>query len=156
VSPATVHYRAATDDDVAALERIAGADAWQGAGPDARVRRYLAGEHHPQQALALRVVYVADAGEIIGYIAGHLTRRFGCDGELQWLALAPERRGSGVADALFHHLAAWFSAADVHRVCVDVQPGNARARRFYQRMGARELNPHWLQWDDIAVPPGDG
>ena len=38
---------------------------------------------HPQQALPPRVIYVATEGDtLIGYVAGHLTRRYACDGEL--------------------------------------------------------------------------
>ncbi len=47
-----------------------------------RMALYLAGQHHPQHALAPRVIYVAEQGDsLIGFIAGHRTRRFGCDGE---------------------------------------------------------------------------
>ena len=47
---------------------------------------YFDGLHHPQHALLPRVIYVACQDDaLIGYIAGHLTRRFACDGELEWL-----------------------------------------------------------------------
>jgi len=58
-----------------------------------RIGGYMRGELHPQQALAPRVVLVAEGGEdIVGFIAGHLTRRFGCDGELEWLDVVAECR----------------------------------------------------------------
>jgi ribosomal protein S18 acetylase RimI-like enzyme len=149
-------YRQAAADDVAELERIRVAGEWPGGAPDARTARYLAGEHHPQHALAPRVAYVAEeGGAIVGLIAGHLTTRFGCDGELQWIRVAPERRGSGIADRLLHHLAAWFAAAGARRVCVDVDPANARARRFYARHGARPMHPYWMVWDDITPAAGE-
>jgi GNAT superfamily N-acetyltransferase len=145
---------------VAALEAIRRHEGWQGSGPDARVGAYLACAHHPREALEPRLVLVAEAeGELVGYIAGHLTRRFGCDGELQWLAVAPDRRGGGVADALFARLAEWFAAQGVRRVCVDVVPENARARAFYRRHGARELRPSWMVWEDVGAvgtPSTDG
>lgn len=70
------------------------ASGWTDGAPEARMRLYLLGEHHPQKALASRVAYVAEAaGAIVGFIAGHLTARFGCEGELQWpVALTRVRR----------------------------------------------------------------
>ncbi|MEP6951840.1 MAG: GNAT family N-acetyltransferase, partial [Ginsengibacter sp.] len=45
-----------------------------------------------------RTIYIAsEAGAVAGFIAGHLTRRYGCDGELQWINVAPEHRRSGTA-----------------------------------------------------------
>ncbi|MGH7752666.1 MAG: GNAT family N-acetyltransferase [Gemmatimonadales bacterium] len=38
-----------------------------------------------------------DGDRPIGYVAGHLTRRFDCEGELQWIYVVPDRRRSGVA-----------------------------------------------------------
>jgi hypothetical protein len=37
------------------------------------------------------------------------------------------------------------------KVCVDVDPANTTARRFYTRHGAVPLNPHWLVWNDITL-----
>ena len=114
--------------------------------------RYLNREHHPQQALMPRVIYVAWEGDaLVGYIAGHLTRRYGCDGELQWIYVIPEYRGSGVASELLRLLAAWFMEQDASRVCVDHDPANTVARRFYMRQGALPLNEYWLVWSDIKV-----
>ena len=114
--------------------------------------RYLAGQHHPVEALGPRVAYVAEEGDgMVGYIAGHLTRRFGCDGELQWIVVDPERRGRGTADALLRRLAGWFVAEGARRVCVDVLPSNRRARRFYARHGARPVDDRWMEWADIGV-----
>ena len=84
-----------------------------------------------------------------GFIAGHLTRRFSCDGELEWIDVVRERRRSGIASELLRVLAAWFVEREALRVCVD--PGNAVARFFYARHGAEALNQHWLVWSDISV-----
>jgi hypothetical protein len=48
-------------------------------------------------------------------------------------------------------LAAWFIKQKALRICVDVQPSNISARRFYMRHGAEDLNPHWLVWKNIGV-----
>jgi len=47
-------------------------------------------------------------------------------------------------------MALWFMEQNAGRVCVNVAPANARARRFYQRHGAAALNEHWLVWDNIG------
>lgn len=144
--------REATADDVPAMARLR-ALTW---GTEEywlpRVAAYLAGESHPQQALPARVAFVAfDGGETVGLITGHRTHRYGCDGELEWIDVHPSRRGKGTASELLRVLAAWFVARDARRVCVDVDPGNAAARRFYARHGAVPLNPHWLVWEDIGA-----
>ena len=112
--------------------------------------RYLAGEHHPQQALLPRAMWMASDGRSpIGYVAGHLTRRFGCDGELQWIYVIPGNRRTQVASKLLRFLAEWFLERGARRICVDV--GDDEARPFYKRHGAVELNRHWMVWNDIAV-----
>ena len=104
--------------------------------------RYLAGDHHPQHALLPRAMWMAEEGESpIGYVAGHLTRRFGCAGELQWIYVVPEHRRTQVASQLLRLLAGWFLEHAARRVCVDV--GDEDARPFYRRHGA-------VVWNDIG------
>jgi ribosomal protein S18 acetylase RimI-like enzyme len=89
-------------------------------------------------------MYLAEDPErVMGYIGGHLTGRFGCDGELQYLCVSPESRRSGVAAGLL-------DAQGAARICVDEEPANARARAFYFSRGTTELDSHWLVWDDIG------
>lgn len=145
-----VHYREADQSDIPAMARIRAEGGWEGGAPEERMARYLAGEHHPQQALAPRVIHVAlDGDAMVGFVAGHLTRRLGCDGELQWIFVSPEVRGSGVAGELVRRLAAWFVERGAARICID--PGDVAARRFYRRLGAGDLNQHWMVWEDIGV-----
>lgn len=147
-----VEYRRAELGDV---PRLAGLPRPGEAGGDPRMGAYLAGAHHPQHALAERAMWMAEAGgHAVGYVAGHLTRRFGCDGELQWIYVVPAWRRTGVASALLAHLAAWFVARGARRVGVDV--GDDAARPFYRRHGAEDLNRHWMVWPDVgaAVAPG--
>jgi ribosomal protein S18 acetylase RimI-like enzyme len=144
-------YREATLDDVPAMARLREQSGWDGGAPEARMRLYLAGEHHPRHARAPRVAFLAEAeGAVVGYIAGHLTTRFGCDGELQWLLVSPAHRGGPAATELLRRLAAWFARHDSPHVCVNVEPDNERARGFYRRQGARELATHWMVWPDIT------
>ncbi len=147
-----VQYRQAGKSDVPAMARIRALswgteDYWR-----TRIAAYMDCELHPQHALMHRVNYVALEGDsVVGLIAGHLTTRHGCDGELEWIDVIPEQRGSGVASGLFRRLAAWFAEQKASKICVDVDPANTIARRFYTCHGATELNPHWLVWNDISV-----
>ena len=143
----SIRYRSATPADV---PRLVGLPRAGEAGGDARMLAYLTGQHHPQQALPPRGLWLAEVdGSPIGYVAGHLTRRYGCDGELQWIYVTSGHRRMRVASTLLELLAAWFVEHGAHRVCVDV--GDDDARPFYRRHGAVELNRHWMVWNDIAT-----
>ena len=142
-----VTYRRALLQDV---PRLVGLPRAGEAGGDPRMGKYLAGEHHPQHALPARAMWLAEAGSApVGYAAGHLSRRFGCEGELQWIYVVPDLRRHGVASRLLALLAAWFMSRHAHYVCVDV--GDDAARPFYRRHGATELNHHWMAWRDIGI-----
>jgi GNAT superfamily N-acetyltransferase len=152
-----ITYREARVGDVEAMDAARTAGGWAGGAGAPVMARYLAGTHHPQQARPPRVAFLAeDGGTVVGFAAGHLTRRFGCDGEAQWLFAAPQRRGGEVAAALLSRLARWFVAQGARRVCVNVAPENARARAFYARSGARELNEYWLEWPDMSATAASG
>ncbi len=152
---ATVRYKQADNTDIPAMACIRAEGGEEGGASEDRMSRYLEGEHHPQHALLPRVVYVAlENDSLAGYIVGHLTRRYACGGELQWVYVTPVRRGSGVASELLRLLAAWFVEREAYRVCVNVTPDNIPARRFYTRHGAEPLNEHWLVWHDINTVNG--
>src|SRR5437764_553740 len=113
------------------MGRARSAGGWTGGADAATMERYLLGEHHPQKALAPRAAFIAELDDsVIGFIAGHLTQRFGCNGELQWIYIAPDYRGTHVAAELLHRLAKWFIAQQAPRVCVNVEPDNHAARAF--------------------------
>ncbi len=148
----SITYRVATQSDVAAMARLRERSSWEGGTDEARMRLYLAGEHHPQHAQLPRVALLAEQdGILIGFIAGHLTTRFGCEGELQWILVDPAHRGSPAATGLLHHLTHWFAENNAHQICVNVEPDNHRARAFYQRHGARERDAYWLVWHEMTT-----
>ncbi|MGA2597063.1 MAG: GNAT family N-acetyltransferase [Bryobacteraceae bacterium] len=119
---------------------------------EARIAAYLNGELHPQKSLLPRVGYVAlDGDSVVGFAAGHLTQRLGCDGELEWINVTSEYRGKSVASKLVRLLAAWFVERKALKVCVNVAPENITATRFYMRHGAQRMNRHWLVWNDISA-----
>jgi len=50
----------------------------------------MRGGLRPQQVLTPRILYVAIESEnVVGLVAGHLTRRFDCTGELKWINVLP-------------------------------------------------------------------
>jgi GNAT superfamily N-acetyltransferase len=142
-------YRKVEVSDIPALSRLRRTGEAGGASEE-RMAGYLAGTHHPQEALQAREMWLAsEDGSLIGYVAGHLTRRFECDGELQWIYVVPPARGTPVAQELLRIMARWFVAQGARRICVDV--GDERARRFYRRHGAVEISQHWMTWEDIGT-----
>lgn len=147
----TYRYREALLDDVPSLAALPQTGEAGAAGED-RMTRYLKGEHHPHLALPTRVIWLAEAERApAGYIAGHLTRRFNCGGELQWLYVTTDHRRSGVATVLLKHLANWFTVRGARRICVDV--GDESARPFYRRLGAGDLSGPWMVWEDVSKVP---
>lgn len=117
-----------------------------------RIDRYLRGEHSPQHALELRAAFVAVAEEqIVGFVAGHRTRRFGCDGELQWIDVDQQQRGRGIGYKLMDQMGAWFVMQDAKQICVNVDKDNVAARKLYGNCGARPLNEAWMVWDDASL-----
>lgn len=147
----SARYHEATSADVPAMARCRAADA--DAGPaDERMARYLEGQHHPQQALAPRTAFIAlSSEEVVGYIAGHATTRYDCEGEVQYLYVAPGARRRGIAAQLLRILAGWFDQRGIRRVCVNADVDSPGATSFYVATRARPLNKHWYVWDDIRV-----
>lgn len=117
-----------------------------------RIGRYLKGEYFPQQALSPRIVVVADNdGVVMGFAAGHQTRRFGCDGELEWIDVEEGHRRLGVAAKLLAGVGSWFVEHSLRRVCVNVDPDNTPARMFYAKCGAVPLSKQWMVWEDAQA-----
>jgi len=147
-----VFCRRAERPDIPAMARIRAAEWGSEEYWRARIAGYLDCKLHPRQALMPRTIYVAlEAGSLVGFVAGHLTRRYACDGELEWINVVGERRRNRIASELLQRLAAWFAEQNATRVCVDVDPADAVARAFYKNHGADDLNKHWLVWKDIRV-----
>jgi ribosomal protein S18 acetylase RimI-like enzyme len=148
-----IQFRAATSADVAAMARCRLTDPAAGLA-DERMDAYFDGQHHPQQALLPRVGYVALAAElVVGYVAGHLTTRQTCAGEVQYLFVAPAYRRRRVATELLRLLAVWFRGRGAAKVCVCVDADSPAARPFYRSLGAFPIRKYWYVWDDIGVVP---
>lgn len=149
-----VVFRAAEHGDLDAMASIRAREWETEAYWKRRIGSYMAGDQSPQQALPARAIFVAvDDGQVAGFVAGHQTRRYECDGELEWINVAPEQRERGIAGKLLVVMARWFVEQQALRVCVDVEPKNTVARGFYTRYGAEQLNPHWMVWEDVRMIP---
>lgn len=145
---ATIHP--AEDRDIPAMAVLRAREWETPAYWEKRIRGYLAGTHHPQQALPERAVFVAEeAGRVVGFVAGHRTRRYGCDGELEWINVAVGHRRQGIAGPLLVRMGVWFVEQCAFRVCVNVAPDNNPAVALYRKYGAEELNAHFMVWADI-------
>jgi ribosomal protein S18 acetylase RimI-like enzyme len=154
-----VSFREAKSSDIAQMTLIRASEWGSTEFWENRIAGYLNRRQSPRYALAGRVCYVAVSDNaIIGFAAGHLTRRYECEGEVQWINVVPEWRRRSVASELLRLLGKWFVEQGAFRVCVDVEPSNVAARAFYRRHGASDLRPPWLVWDDIrqVVGHGDG
>lgn len=146
-----MEFRLAEQYDLNALAAIRGTDDASESHWFNRISGYYNGIYSPQKALPQRVIIIAiENSEVIGFIAGHLTRRYDCDGELQWLDTIPAHRGMGVATNLFRLLAKWFVQNNAKRICVNCAPDNLVALNFYKKNGAVPLNDHWLVWSEIS------
>ena len=125
---------------------------------ETRIEAYLAGRLAARQALPGFAAFVAVLeGQVVAFAAGHRTARHGCQGELEWINVACERRGSGIAGKLLAAMAGWFVEQNALRVCVDVVPENTAARTLYAKYGAVDLKPNWMVWEDVrtALPGVD-
>jgi GNAT superfamily N-acetyltransferase len=142
-----IRYRVATSADVPAIAACRLPES-----TDERMAAYFDGHHHPQQAQQPRIGFVAEEDDrVVGYIAGHLTTRHGCRGEVQYLFVMPAYRRRGVATTLLRLLARWFEREGAVRVCVCVDAESPAAVPFYERAGASPIKTYWYGWDDIGV-----
>ena len=145
-------YRLASLDDVPGMAAVRARDWGTEEYWRERIAGYLRGDTNPAKALAERhSIVCAQEARVVGLVAGHLTRRYGCDGELQWITVLPENRNLGIALRLLNLMAEWFESRKARTVCVDVDPGNSPARCLYRRTGAVDLSPHWMVWRDIRT-----
>ena len=123
----------------------------QAVDPDHRLRRwqtYFAGLS-PASSKPPRVVYKAIVRtELVGYISGHLTTRFGLDAEIQSFYVLKSFQRQGIGRALCKHFVLWLLEQQARSLCVGIEAENPY-RSFYLKYGGRYLNPHWIYWDNL-------
>lgn len=146
-----IAFRPAQAPDIPALAAIRAAEWETEAYWIRRITAYL-----PEDDQQGRTILIAeDEGTVAGFVAGHRTRRYGCDGELEWINVARDSRGRGIGAMLIREIGAWFVAQGARRICVDVEPDNAVARRLYSRCGAKPFKPYWMIWEDSRTMTGE-
>jgi GNAT superfamily N-acetyltransferase len=119
-----------------------------------RWRTYLSGVS-PETSRPERIVLKAVGdGETVGYLAGHLTTRFGLDAEIQSFYVLRERQRRGIGTALLARFVSWLRAHGAATLCVGIAPENPY-QAFYLKHGGAHLNPHWIAWTDLGALPGD-
>lgn len=81
--------------------------------------------------------WVAEAdGQVAGFALGSLSYDDRADwGYLEWLAVAPEHRGRGLARTLLEESCAALFAAGATRVITDVEQANTASAQLMQRCG---------------------
>ncbi len=146
-----IEFRRAMLEDVPAMAEIRARYSYTTEYWKARIDGYLTGEDSPQKALAERVAFVAIDDAVVVFIAGHRTRRFDCDGELEWIDVIAERQRRGIAGEMIGLLVDWFIEHEAFRICVNVAPDNLAAVKLYARHGAKPLNQYFMVWEDIRV-----
>ena len=144
----------ATLNDIAALCRLRAEQSGFPLEWEPRITAYMIRQQNPPFALEPRELFVAvnRDNEVVGMTGGHLTTRFHCQGEIQWLNVQADQRGRRIADQLLEALFAWFRGQNAHKICVNVKPSNDAARTVLSRHGAEPMGPEWLIVDLAAQP----
>jgi len=96
------------------------------------------------------ILKAVDGEEIIGYLAGHLTTRFGMDAEIQSFYILHEYQRQGIGTALLCRFSDWLKTHQGVSLCVGVLPANPY-KAFYLKNGGKYLNEHWIIWNDVSV-----
>ena len=159
--PGAVTLRRAGPDDWAAVAAIHAASwrsAYRGIYPDSYLDEEAPEERRAfwREALAEMdperdVLFLAEdeAGEAVGFAC--LLRKADAAGPLlDNLHVLPERKGEGIGRRLIAAAAAWLVAKEAEAPLeLGVWADNRAARRFYARLGGREIGT-----DDVEVPGG--
>jgi ribosomal-protein-alanine N-acetyltransferase len=126
---APFHVRAMTPHDVravVALERKVFSDPW----PETLFREAL------RETSLTTALVVEDAGTVAGYA---LCTFVSDEAHLENLAVQPERRGMGMAQALLAALLDLAADRACSYMALEVRAANARAIRFYERNGFQSV-----------------
>jgi ribosomal protein S18 acetylase RimI-like enzyme len=117
--------------------------------PDAEktMRRFLADLSSSSHSC----LFIAERdGAVIGFLSGELREGSPAFKPKTWAAVedvyvAPEHRSSGVGHALFEEYQKWAQRKGAHGVSLQVAAGNARARKFYEELGFREVSVYQVK-----------
>lgn len=109
---------------------------------------YMTGQASPQQAKPDRVVLKACVdGEIIGFIAGHLTTRHDKDAEIQAIHVLKDYENVGIDQRLLLRFIAWVRQHSARSLCAEIA-ADSPYRETFVKYGAQQINACWIYWDD--------
>lgn len=111
------------------------------------MRRFLA----DLSASSDSCLFVAERrGVVIGFLSGELREGSPAFKPKTWAAVedvyvVPGHRSSGVGHALFAEFQRWAQGKGADGVSLQVAAGNARARKFYEELGFREVSVYQVK-----------
>lgn len=91
-------------------------------------------------------LFVAEGeGGVVAFVSGELREGSPTFRSRTWASVddvyvAPGHRGNGIGHALIERVATWARERGAQGVSLQVAAGNARARKFYERLGFREVS----------------
>jgi len=126
--PAILDARPADAAALAALHRVTFRHGWS----ETEFERLLS------DRAAIAHVARADGGRgtVIGFVLSH---RIDFEAEILLVALAPAERGRGTASKLLAKHLGRLAAGGVKRIFLEVDEGNASAKKLYARLGFAEV-----------------
>jgi ribosomal-protein-alanine N-acetyltransferase len=124
--PAILDARPGDAPALAALHRVSFRHGWS----ESEFERLLS----DRAALAHVARGQGGRGPVVGFVLSH---RVDHEAEILLVALAPGERGHGTATRLLSRHLGRLAAAGVSRVFLEVDEGNAAARKLYTRAGFR-------------------
>src|SRR5512142_1739004 len=159
----SIGIRTASADDVELIVRILVASK-EGSYPDTidehdrdvsfwenRWRRYLTEGSRAQGSLGDGFAFVAElAGQPVGFVAYHHTRRFGTAAELQSIYVLKEAQRRGVGTRLLAEVAARLAQDGSATLCVGYA-ASSPYKRFYEKHGAQPIGPEYSVWPDVPA-----
>ncbi len=89
-------------------------------------------------------------GKMVGFLSGELREGSPAFKPNTWAAVedvyvAPDHRSLGAGHALFEEYQKWAQRKGANGVSLQVAAGNARARKFYEELGFREVSVYQVK-----------
>ncbi len=96
-------------------------------------------------------LFIAESdGAVIGFLSGELREGSPAFMPKTWAAvediyITPEHRSLGVGRALFEEFQEWAREKGIDGISLQVAADNARARKFYEQLGFREVSVYQVK-----------
>ena len=154
--------RQARSTDAAAIARVQ-VLSWQQAYRDILPPSFLQGLDAERSAESWRVVvadprritFVLEAPDLVGFCTAGPARgseAAGHRGEVEAIYVHPAEQGHGFGTSLIRAAMEWLAEAELQPVVVWALEANQPAHRFYERLGARQVDRRLLRIADALYP----